>query len=37
VLVTDALDEAVARWAPGSGVRFVADLRIVERWSDAKG
>ncbi len=35
-LVTDALGEAAARWAPGSGVRFVADLRIVERWSDAK-
>jgi len=35
-LMRTALDEAAARWAPGSGVRFVADLRVVERWSEAK-
>jgi DNA polymerase-1 len=35
-LVRDCLAEAAARWAPNSGVRFVADLRVVERWSDAK-
>jgi len=35
-LVRTALDEAAARWAPGSGVRFVADLRVVDRWSEAK-
>jgi DNA polymerase-1 len=35
-LVADALDEAAHRWAPGAGVRFVADLRVVDRWSEAK-
>ena len=25
------------RWAAGSGVRFVADVVVVQRWSDAKG
>jgi len=35
-LVRAALAEAAARWSPGSGVRFVADLRVVERWSEAK-
>jgi DNA polymerase-1 len=35
-LVRDCLQEAAARWAPDAGVRFVADLRVVERWSDAK-
>ena len=23
-------------WAPGTPVRFVADVSVVERWSDAK-
>ncbi|HLI01578.1 MAG TPA: DNA polymerase [Acidimicrobiales bacterium] len=36
-VVTAALDEAAGRWAPGSGVRFVVDVSVVERWSDAKG
>jgi len=34
----DALAEAAARWAPptdGPPVRFVADVSVVERWSDA--
>ena len=31
------LDRTAARWAPGSGVRFVADVVTVRRWSDAKG
>jgi DNA polymerase-1 len=35
-VVRTALAEAAARWAPGSGVRFVVDLRVVERWSEAK-
>ena len=27
---------APPRWAAGSGVRFVADVAVVRRWSDAK-
>jgi DNA polymerase-1 len=34
--VDAAITEAAARWAPGSGVRFVADTRVIERWSEAK-
>ncbi len=30
------LDRTAARWAAGSGVRFVADVAVVRRWSDAK-
>jgi DNA polymerase-1 len=33
----EVLDRTAARWAPGSGVRFVADVVTVRRWSDAKG
>lgn len=36
-LLGDCLDEAVQRWAPGVAVRFVADISVVRRWSDAKG
>ncbi len=32
--VRAALDEAAARWRSASGVRFVADLSVVARWSD---
>ena len=35
-LVLDALDEAAYGWAPDRSVRFVADVSVVERWSDAK-
>lgn len=35
-LLDDALQEAAHRWSPGSGVRFVADVSILHRWSDAK-
>jgi DNA polymerase-1 len=35
-LVDDCLQEAAAGWAPGSDVRFVADVSVVRRWSDAK-
>jgi DNA polymerase-1 len=37
--VVDALEETAARWCgPGRRpVRFVADVAVVERWSDAKG
>jgi DNA polymerase I len=30
------LAEAVARWMPGSPVRYVAKATVVSRWSDAK-
>ena len=36
-LLHAALDEATGRWAAGSGVRFLADVAVVRRWSDAKG
>jgi len=34
--VERALTEAAARWSPHPGVRFVADVSLVGRWSDAK-
>lgn len=30
------LQEAAWRWASDSDVRFVADISVIERWSDAK-
>jgi DNA polymerase family A len=36
-LMHDVLQRTAARWAAGSGVRFVADVGAVQRWSDAKG
>jgi DNA polymerase I len=35
-LTGDCLAETAARWAPGSRVRFVADISVVRRWADAK-
>jgi DNA polymerase-1 len=35
-LLSRCLDEAVHHWAPGTPVRFVADVSVVRRWSDAK-
>jgi DNA polymerase-1 len=35
-VVDDCLAEAAHRWHPTSGVRFVADISTVTRWSDAK-
>ena len=35
-LVTDCLREVSGRWAPGDSVRFVVDVAVIERWSDAK-
>ena len=35
-LVTDCLQEAVRGWAPDDDVRFVADVAVIPRWSDAK-
>jgi DNA polymerase-1 len=36
-LLHDALRGTAAHWAAGSGVRFVADITVVHRWSEAKG
>ena len=36
VLLHDCLQEAAHRWSPKSTVRFVADVGILDRWSDAK-
>ena len=35
-LLRTALESTSGHWASGSGVRFVADVAVVERWSDAK-
>jgi DNA polymerase-1 len=35
-LVQRSLDEATDRWSIHEGVRFVADVSVVDRWSDAK-
>src|SRR4051794_10881124 len=35
-LVEDCLQEAAWRSAPNNAVRFVADISVVPRWSDAK-
>ena len=34
-LLERCLHEAVHRWSPDSGVHFVADIAVLERWSDA--
>lgn len=36
-LLHEALTGTAAHWAAGSGVRFVADVVVVQRWSEAKG
>ena len=36
-LVIDCLADAARRWAPDDTVRFVADVSVITRWSDAKG
>lgn len=36
-LLTAALAEAAHRWTPEPDVRFLADVAVVARWSDAKG
>jgi DNA polymerase-1 len=36
-LVSDALAEAAHRWSPEPDVRFVADVSVIRRWSEAKG
>lgn len=35
-LLDDCLAEAAHRWAPDRSVRFVADVSVIARWSDAK-
>lgn len=35
-LLVDALAEAAHRWSPEPGVRFVADVSVIRRWSEAK-
>jgi DNA polymerase-1 len=35
-LLHQALEATSAHWASGSGVRFVADVAVVARWSEAK-
>ena len=38
-VLVDALGEAAYRWAPrrdGPAVRFVADVSVIHRWSEAK-
>lgn len=34
--VEQGLTEAAARWSPHHDVRFVADVSVVDRWSEAK-
>jgi DNA polymerase-1 len=36
-LLHSALTSTAAHWASASGVRFVADVAVVRRWSEAKG
>ena len=35
-LLDDCLQEAAHRWAPDDSVRFVAEISVIPRWSDAK-
>jgi DNA polymerase-1 len=35
-LLHSALEAVSSHWAAGSGVRFVADVAVVQKWSDAK-
>ena len=35
-LVHDALQEAAFRWSPHRSVRFLADVSVIRRWSEAK-
>ena len=36
LILADALDEAAYRWSPSRTVRFVADVSVIRRWSEAK-
>jgi DNA polymerase I len=35
-LLVECLDDAAHHWAPNDSVRFVAEVGVIERWSDAK-
>lgn len=35
-LLDECLTQTARRWVPGSGVRFIADTRVIAVWSDAK-
>ncbi|HUY30537.1 MAG TPA: DNA polymerase [Acidimicrobiales bacterium] len=35
-LLDSCLQDAAERWSPGTPTRFVADVSVVARWSDAK-
>ena len=35
-LLAGCLDESAHRWSPTPSVRFVADISVITRWSDAK-
>lgn len=35
-MVGECLHEAVRRWAPGTSVRFTAEVAVIDRWSEAK-
>ena len=35
-LLEDCLQEAAQAWAPDRTVRFVADVSVIQRWSEAK-
>ena len=36
-LMHDALSEAAYRWSPSRQVRYIADVSVIQRWSQAKG
>lgn len=36
-IVLEAIDEAAHFWSPSPAVRFVADVSVIGRWSEAKG
>jgi DNA polymerase-1 len=35
-LLADCLIDSARQWAPDDSVRFVADVSVIHRWSDAK-
>lgn len=35
-MVREAIDEAAHFWSPSADVRFVADVSVINRWSEAK-
>jgi DNA polymerase I len=35
-LLVECLDDAADNWAPNDSVRFVAEVSVIQRWSDAK-